>query len=247
MSAPATDRVCKVILLGNGSVGKSSIIARFVADGFQRQYKQTIGVEFFEKRVYLRGDKAMLLQVWDIGGQSFGSKMLGPYVFRSDGVFLCYDITDADSFQDVSNWLEFVQRSVSAGVAGAGARTAAMPKLYLLGNKVDLVHLRRVSEEEHAQFIERHGLAGGFFVSARNGDRVMRMFYQAAGEIAGAPLSSFELSYADKVVAVALPPTGSEREDARTDCADDIEREDLELERRRQQLSQQGQGCCALQ
>ena len=57
------DPQCKVCLLGNGSVGKSSIIARFVDDGFQRMYQQTIGVDFFEKRLALRGDKGVKLQV----------------------------------------------------------------------------------------------------------------------------------------------------------------------------------------
>lgn len=44
-------QTCKLILLGNGSVGKSSLIARFVRDGFDRVYKQTVGVDFFEKRL----------------------------------------------------------------------------------------------------------------------------------------------------------------------------------------------------
>ena len=48
---------CKVLLIGDGSVGKSSIIARFVNDGFQKVYAQTIGVDFFEKKLDLRGDK----------------------------------------------------------------------------------------------------------------------------------------------------------------------------------------------
>lgn len=58
-----SDPECKLILLGNGSVGKSSIICRFVDDGFTRVYKQTVGLDFFEKRLNLRGDKRVLLQV----------------------------------------------------------------------------------------------------------------------------------------------------------------------------------------
>ena len=73
----SNDPTCKLILLGNGSVGKSAIIERFVADGFDRVYKQTVGLDFFEKKLVLhvRGDKRVDLQVWDIGGQSVGSNM----------------------------------------------------------------------------------------------------------------------------------------------------------------------------
>ena len=57
------DPTCKLVLLGNGSVGKTSIIARFVSDGFARVYKQTVGLDFFEKRLELRGDKRVMIQV----------------------------------------------------------------------------------------------------------------------------------------------------------------------------------------
>ena len=79
----SADLVCKLVLLGNGSVGKTSIISRFVEDGFEKVYKQTIGIDFFEKLVPIRGDTRMKLQVWDIGGQSISSKMLPRYIYGS--------------------------------------------------------------------------------------------------------------------------------------------------------------------
>ena len=48
------DASCKLVLVGNGSVGKSSIVARFVDDGFRKVYKQTVGLDFFEKVVRSR-------------------------------------------------------------------------------------------------------------------------------------------------------------------------------------------------
>ena len=71
----ATDDTCKVILLGNGSVGKSSIIARFVDDGFSKVYKQTVGLDFFQKVINLRGDKRLHLQVID----SYSSTIIGAW------------------------------------------------------------------------------------------------------------------------------------------------------------------------
>ena len=84
----------KVVVLGNGTVGKTSIIMRFCEDYFARSYKQTIGVDFFVKRIELPGDVHVALQIWDIGGQSIFSKMIGTYIFEANAVVLAYDITN---------------------------------------------------------------------------------------------------------------------------------------------------------
>ncbi|KAF4725398.1 hypothetical protein FOZ62_008494, partial [Perkinsus olseni] len=70
------DRQYKVILLGNGAVGKTSLAHRFCDGSFSTSYKQTIGLDFFVKRLVLPGDINVCVQVWDIGGQSIGSKMI---------------------------------------------------------------------------------------------------------------------------------------------------------------------------
>ena len=58
----------KVVLLGNGTVGKTSLINRFCEDYFAKSYKQTIGVDFYVKRLELPENIVTTLQVWDIGG-----------------------------------------------------------------------------------------------------------------------------------------------------------------------------------
>eukprot|EP00611_Tribonema_gayanum_P018017 TRINITY_DN3102_c1_g3_i3.p2 TRINITY_DN3102_c1_g3~~TRINITY_DN3102_c1_g3_i3.p2 ORF type:complete len:207 (-),score=67.15 TRINITY_DN3102_c1_g3_i3:1674-2294(-) len=105
---PSTDVQCKLVLVGNGSVGKSSIIARFVDDGFHCVYRQTVGVDFFEKQVTVRNSLTLSLQVWDIGGQSLSSNMLAKYLYGSRVVFLCYDVTDPNSFSDLAQHWAFV-------------------------------------------------------------------------------------------------------------------------------------------
>ena len=100
-------QTCKLVLLGNGSVGKTSIIARFVQDGFSKVYKQTVGCDFVEKRMDIRG-KPVAISVWDIGGQSLSSDNLPNYVSGSDAIFLCYDTTDLKSFRDLDDWEEKV-------------------------------------------------------------------------------------------------------------------------------------------
>ena len=79
--SPLTKFGSQVILLGNGAVGKTSVETRFTKDTFAKQYKQTIGLDFFLRRIVLPGDIHVALQIWDIGGQSIGSKMIKNYIF----------------------------------------------------------------------------------------------------------------------------------------------------------------------
>ncbi|KAF0686946.1 Aste57867_21294 [Aphanomyces stellatus] len=226
MKSSSGDPVCKLILLGNGSVGKSSIIARFVDDGFARQYKQTIGLDFFEKKIHLPHEKRVVLQVWDIGGQNINSKMLDKYIFGADIVFLCYDVTDPKSFADLDDWLDLARKPTPPP-----PDSNKKQYLYAVGNKIDLVGLRAVSEDAHHAFVATHKLAGGFLLSAHSGDNVLRTVHQIAGRAVGVDLSDFELSFLDKpVAAYALAPSPDEN-DPRTACADAIEAEDAAHER----------------
>lgn len=84
----------KVVVLGNGTVGKTSLVMRFCEDHFGKSYKQTIGVDFFVRRLELPGDVNVALQIWDIGGQSIFSKMIGTYIYEANAVVLTYDITN---------------------------------------------------------------------------------------------------------------------------------------------------------
>lgn len=197
------DPVVKLILLGNGSVGKTSIISRFTDDGFAKVYKQTVGLDFFEKLVTLRGEKRAKLQIWDIGGQSIGSKMLGKYVYGSDVVFLCYDVTDEKSFSDVEDWLRMVTTTFETQRDTNGGKKKP-PQIHLCGNKIDLEHLRKVREGQHDNFIDDNKLNGGFFTSAQSGDNVTTVFYDAAAKAVGIKLSAYELEFTKKVLAVTV-------------------------------------------
>ena len=77
---------CTLILLGAGAVGKPSIALRFTEDHFATQYKQTIGLDFFMKRIVLPCDIHIAMQVWDIGGQSIGGKMIHSYIHGAHAV-----------------------------------------------------------------------------------------------------------------------------------------------------------------
>mmetsp|Transcript_36907 Transcript_36907/g.97640 ORF Transcript_36907/g.97640 Transcript_36907/m.97640 type:complete len:227 (+) Transcript_36907:13-693(+) len=180
----------KVVLLGNGATGKTSIASRFTDDSFNQQYKQTIGLDFFMKRLVLPGEVGVTLQIWDIGGQTIGGKMIGNYVYGAQAVILCYDITHYQSFQELEDWYNLVVRTFK----GQG-----MPRVTLVGNKTDLAHLRAVRVDDHNRFADENELFS-CFMSAKTGDNVSQCFHRVAADLAGVVLTKPEIEVASKVV-----------------------------------------------
>jgi len=180
----------KVVILGDGAVGKTSITSRFVDDHFAKSYKQTIGVDWFIKRVVLPGDVHVALQIWDIGGQQVGSNMISSYIYGAQAVMLCYDITNYQSFQNLEDWHAIVKKTFGK---------EPLPYIALVGNKSDQVHLQAVSKEK-AQTFSDEGDMYNNSMSAKTGDRVHSTFYHIAADLAGIVLTKNELNASARVL-----------------------------------------------
>ncbi|KAK0148251.1 Ras-related protein Rab-28 [Merluccius polli] len=157
------DRQLKLVVIGDGASGKTSLATRFAQEAFGKQYKQTIGLDFFLKRITLPGNLNVTLQVWDIGGQTLGGKMLDKYVYGAHGVLLVYDITNYQSFENLEDWFGMVKK--------ANEESQVQPLVCLVGNKIDMEHMRTVKSDKHQRFCQENGLISQF-VSAKTGDSV---------------------------------------------------------------------------
>ncbi|KAK9804325.1 hypothetical protein WJX72_006920 [[Myrmecia] bisecta] len=184
----------KVVVVGDGEVGKTSLSTRFTEDHFAQSYRQTIGVDFFLKQLTLPGDVHVAIQLWDIGGQTLSSKMVGNYVYGAHAVLYAYDITNLQSFQDLEDWHALVVR-----VCGRDR----LPYLALIANKADLTHLRTVKPERHNQFADSNNMYS-YFVSAKTGDNVATTFYRVAADLAGIVLTKPEVEVAAKAVTAQI-------------------------------------------
>ncbi|XP_039510872.1 ras-related protein Rab-28 isoform X1 [Pimephales promelas] len=185
------ERQLKIVLLGDGASGKTSLAIRFAQEAFGKQYKQTIGLDFFLKRINLPGNLNVALQVWDIGGQTIGGKMLDKYIYGAQGVLLVYDITNSQSFENLEDWLNMVRK--------ANEESDTQPAISLIGNKIDLEHMRTVKMEKHQRFCQENGLISQF-VSAKTGDSVCVCFQRLAAEIVGIKLNKAEIEQSQHVV-----------------------------------------------
>ena len=129
----------KVVLLGEGKVGKTSIILRYVKNQFSETYQQTEQAGFQTKRLNVEG-RSVNIAIWDTAGQEQYHSLAPIYYRDSHGAILVYDITDDDSFTKVCNWIKELRKIVGD-----------IP-LSIVGNKTDLEKYRNVSQEEAEQY-----------------------------------------------------------------------------------------------
>ncbi|XP_017560884.1 ras-related protein Rab-28 isoform X2 [Pygocentrus nattereri] len=189
------DRQLKMVLIGDGASGKTSLATRFAQEAFGKQYKQTIGLDFFLKRITLPGNLNVTLQVWDIGGQTIGGKMLDKYIYGAQGVLLVYDITNSQSFENLEDWYSMVKK--------ANEESEVQPVIALVANKIDLEHMRTVKVDKHQRFCQENGLISQF-VSAKTGDSVFLCFQRVAAEILGIKLNKAEIEQSQRIVRAEL-------------------------------------------
>ncbi|KAB0349981.1 hypothetical protein FD754_014838 [Muntiacus muntjak] len=166
------DRQLKVVVLGDGTSGKTSLATCFAQETFGRQYKQTIGLDFF-LRITLPGSLNVTLHVWDVGGQ------------------MVYDVTNYQSFENLEDWYSVVKK--------VSEESETQPLVALVGNKIDLEHMRTVKPEKHLRFCQENGFSS-HFVSAKTGDSVFLCFQKVAAEILGIKLNKAEIEQSQRVV-----------------------------------------------
>lgn len=190
------DHVLKIVVVGDGASGKTSLCTRYSQDQFGKSYKQTIGLDFFTKRVQLPSNTHATLQIWDIGGQTIGGPMLDKYIYGAHAALLVYDVTNHASFENLEDWVNCVKKFTKD--------QEKPPHLALVANKTDLEHLRAVKLDKHQQFAEKYQTSS-HFISAKTGDSVNLLFQKVAAEILGVQLTRNELEQQIAVVRAELP------------------------------------------
>lgn len=134
---------CKVVMLGEGSVGKTSLIRRYVQHTFTHDYITTIGSNFLIKKIQLKEGISMTMQLWDISGQDTFRTIRKQYYLYARGGIMVFDLTRASTLQELEKWYsDFTQR------------VGNVP-LMLFGNKADLQDQIVIQREEGEAFAEK--------------------------------------------------------------------------------------------
>lgn len=158
----------KIILLGDGAVGKTSLIKRFVVDKFDDKYIATIGTKITAKKLEIPLDKEVIylkLQIWDILGQKGYTKLHHSSFRGTNGVFLVADVTRRASLNSISTyWIPKVQYLVGS-----------VP-FVILANKSDLIEYGEIKGPDLREFASKYNVPY-FLTSAKNGENVNEAFH----------------------------------------------------------------------
>ncbi len=153
----------KLLLFGDGGVGKTTLVERYLNGTFKEDTRITIGVQFLVKRLKLNGD-SIDLQIWDFGGEERFRFILPAYCLGACGGIFMYDITSPRSLLHLGDWLQVVRQ-----------RTTNLPIL-VAGTKLDLEAQRAVKLEESIAVAGKFNLPEVLEVSSKNGKNVSTLF-----------------------------------------------------------------------
>ena len=155
----------KLIFLGDQSVGKSCILNRFLNDTFIEDYQATIGLDFQSKNVQIDNQDIHLL-LYDTAGQEKFRSLIPMYTRDANIILLVYDISNRDSFTNLSQWLKDLTNVNLEEVI-----------ICIVGNKIDLNDKRAVNTEEGKKFAEEHDFIFQE-ISAKTGEGFSDLFYK---------------------------------------------------------------------
>ena len=158
-----------VILVGDTSVGKTSILNRFIGKQFSEQYECTISVNLQKKSILLDPYTAVELNIWDTCGQEKYKALTKQYYKNANGVALLFDINDKKTFDNLLYWVKDIYNFSNKNIS-----------IIIVGNKSDLE--RNVSDNDIENFTKINKL-NFIQVSAKNGLNIELLFEKLAKEM----------------------------------------------------------------
>jgi small GTP-binding protein len=153
----------KLIIAGDGGVGKTTLVDRYVSGTFNGNSRITLGAQFMVKRLIVGGD-AVDLQIWDFGGEDRFRFILPAYCRGAHGAIFMYDVTNLTSLYHVDDWMKILY-----------SQKGKFP-IVAAGTKADLTPGRKVSEVEARDVVGRYGISEIFEVSSKSGQNVAALF-----------------------------------------------------------------------
>jgi len=155
--------ILKILTSGEGGVGKTTILHRYVDGQFSADTKMTIGVEFFLKEVII-DEKQCTLQLWDFGGQERFRFLLESYVLGAKGALLMFDLTRPITLDNLEQWVNICRKG-----------DPDLPILFL-GTKLDLTEDIMVDDDHAQMFQEEFNLFDYLKISSKTGENVFEAF-----------------------------------------------------------------------
>ena len=176
MTQSTESKSLKVILIGDGGTGKTSLANRFIHKKFSSIYKTTIGVDISPFNTVTQATKKPIRFVlWDMSGQTHFKRFRSRFYSGTSGAIIIYDLTNVQTYRNIQSWLKECKDNIRKPIP-----------MVLLANKSDLTELRvELPRSEYPDIPT-------YQTSAKNGENVEKAFFQLFEAITEEPLEKGE-------------------------------------------------------
>ena len=134
----------KILILGDSSVGKTSLLLQFCEDKFDPGTLTTVGIDY-KRKFIMRHGKKIQLQICDTAGQERFRSIAKNYYKNCDGIIVVYDVTKMETYENIKIWISSIKDNIDMDKIG----------LVIVGNKIDLEEKRLVNEEMRKNLEEK--------------------------------------------------------------------------------------------
>jgi small GTP-binding protein len=163
----------RIITIGNSEVGKTAIIKRVVSNTFDDYNLPTIGMNLSQKKITLKNNKEITLQLVDTAGQEKYKSLGKNYFKNAEGILFVFALNNLQSFEDIPNWIKIFNDSSDENLN--------IP-LYLVGNKKDLEDEIEVNEDMINDFLKKNNNFIYKAVSAKEDNNILQELFQELAE-----------------------------------------------------------------
>lgn len=164
--------VCKIIIIGDGGVGKTSLLRKYIKNQFETDYLPTVGVNISKQNVHHKGKDYNLL-IWDLAGQPQFFLLHKVYYNGANAVIIMFDLTQSASFTNIKNWHKEIVKYNLKDIP-----------IILVGNKTDLKKERKIIKPMADSLMEQLDISVYFETSALDGNHVNAVFEKITEMIA---------------------------------------------------------------
>ena len=162
----------KLVIIGDTGVGKTNFIFQFTEGRFSSLHVTTVGFDYKSKIIKLpKSKRNVKLQIWDTAGQERYMAINKSLFQKVQGIILMYDLTNRDSFEHVTNWLNLIKQTVTSKT------------VILVANKLDLEEEKRIVSVEEGEKIAKDNNILFFEGSGSTGQNVDKIFTAIAESI----------------------------------------------------------------
>ena len=167
------DKTCQILILGDSSVGKTSLISRYANGIFKEEYLATVGLDYYNKQDTIN-NLNVLVKLWDTAGQERFKSLTPNYFRNAEGVVIVFDVTNLETFENLKYWISSIKSNL-------GEKNIIIP-IIIIGNKIDMDDMRDINKEEADKFAKENDYKY-FEASAKTGEGVDEAFREIVNQI----------------------------------------------------------------